>query len=89
MALRQVFKYYLPIHGLTGMPVPMGAQVVHVDEQDGKVTIWMEVDPDAPRRERVFFSYFTGEDINPWDVYCGTAKLDDGKLLVHVYERIF
>jgi len=83
-----VWKFPLVV-GLSPTPVsmPAGARVLHVTEQSGLPCVWAEVDPDAPRETRQFFTVGTGWGV-PKDarVYCGATHC--GPFAWHVYEAV-
>jgi hypothetical protein len=87
MALRQVFKYYLPTHGSIVMPMPRGWGFCAVRQQADRLVLWAEVDPSAPRESQQFFVYMTGEEIDPKAYYLGTVLFNEGSYVVHVYTK--
>ncbi len=87
----EIWKYeLLPITGAPFlMNIPDGAEILHVDEQREEVCIWALVDIDATPVSRSFAIFGTGQSVadNPMK-YLGTAKLDNGNLIFHVFELI-
>ncbi len=88
--MRTIFKYPLP--GQKFNPVtlmmPRGALVRHVAGQGDAVTLWAEVDTDAPLEARVFGVSGTGWDLaEDRSLYLGTAFLPDGTVW-HVHEHL-
>lgn len=91
-----IHKYPVPITSEPSIPMPRGAQILHVGVQRGRLHIWATVivedkailalPPMVTRRFRLFG---TGE-IMPPDPgkYLGTGILHDGDLVVHLYEVI-
>ena len=69
--------------------MPEDAEILHVDEQYCNVFLWALVDVDAPLVSRSFAVFGTGEMLadNPMK-HLGTAKLDNGNLIFHVFELI-
>ena len=61
--------------------MPEDAQVVHVGQQHGVVTVWALVDPDAPKHEVTLSVVATGEPFDGY--YLGTAQMPNG-LVWHV-----
>lgn len=83
----QIFKYELPVKDLVAVPMPKGAKVITAQVQRGAVTLWAEVDPDAPRVERRFRIVGTGHPFEPIGLsYIGTVQ--NGLLVWHVYEQV-
>lgn len=86
MSTRVIWKFTLnPWDPWVTMPA--GARVLCAREQSGKVRIWAEVDPDAPRVERRFHAGMTGSAVPP-GTYVGSASVnEDGlEVVVHVYD---
>lgn len=91
MSGRVVWKYTIPVapssatvpnvHG-----VPSGARLLHVAEQFGDITLWFEVDPDAPKVRRGWLLVGTGHSIDDHLTYVGTTLHRGGALVLHVYE---
>ena len=81
--MRTIWKY--PLDGIRSMyDIPDGI-VRHVDEQNGQVMLWIEVDPAAELTRRTFQIIGTGhEEIEPGFVYLGTVPI--GPFVWHVYE---
>lgn len=82
---RQVWRYNLK-NKLNTIEIPEGGIVRHIDNQKDNVCMWVEVE-----MGKTFEVWGTGHAIVPEDVvrnFLGTAKLGDGFLVFHVYERI-
>lgn len=87
MADGTIWKYVLS----PGMPVrmPRGATVLHAAGQGDDLCVWALVDPQAPTEERRFDVYGTGHPCPAPEAlgrYVGTAHLNDGALVFHVFE---
>jgi len=66
--------------------MPEGAKILCAKEQNEDVYVWAEVDTDRPVEMRKIMVYVTGHSIPPEpQEYVGTAYLDDGALVLHVY----
>jgi len=84
--MRTIHKYVLSPDKLN-IEMPLGAIVISVDEQYGKICLWAEVDPDKTTTTRYFQVYGTGHTINAVNQsFIGTVKLNGGQLIFHVYE---
>ena len=81
-----IWKYPL-FPTINKLPFPVGARVLTVQEQDGNLCLWVQVDVNAEREERIFTVYGTGWVMpkNP-GTYVGTAQLQS--LVFHVYEEV-
>ena len=87
--MRTIWKYELgPI---TTIELPVGAKILNVRAQNGKVMLWAEVETDESRgREaRKFVAYGTGHQL-PDDMsshkYIGTVVGVVGDMVFHIYE---
>lgn len=92
MANRTVWKFPLSLDGPTVILVPSTALVIlaALDPLTGAPAIWLELDPESPRKERRFVIYGTGHPIEgdggyPSDLHVGSAI--DGQFVWHIYER--
>jgi len=79
----------------TTIPMPVGAKVLSVGEQDGQIVLWAEVSAvvgDWPQRR--FRAFNTGANLPegtlkgdvPSPVYLGTVQIRDAGIVWHVYE---
>lgn len=70
--------------------IPKDAKILKVDEQFGEICMWALVNPDAPKVKRNFVVIGTGHDMPKCRVsnYLGTAKIDGGLLVFHVFEVV-
>ena len=74
------------------MSIPEGATILTAHEQRNEICIWAEVCPTAPLEARTFEVFGTGHDM-PIDMgierrYIGTAIINGGSYIFHVYERL-
>ena len=87
---KEIWKYIL--RPIITLDVPAGSQILSVQEQFGEICIWMLVDPTLEKEERRFEVYGTGHPINydmgTWRTYIGTVKLENGSLIMHIFENI-
>jgi hypothetical protein len=88
--VRAVWKYVLrPEHRQT-VSMPVGAQILHVDEQrsDGFLCLWALVSAAPTRHEpREILVVGTGHEEVPDDVlYIGTVLMENRLLVWHVFE---
>lgn len=86
--MKQVWKYtlkpYKPI-----LSIPKGGLIRYVGEQHNEICLWVEVDTDNEAINREFKIYGTGHNIpEDWIGYLGSVKIDEGRLVFHVYEVI-
>jgi len=83
--MRTIYKYDLFI-GYNSLYLPDGYKVLHVAEQYGSLTMWVEQSIQNSPSYRTFNVHGTGHQI-PDDnaVHVGTALMSSG-LVWHVYE---
>lgn len=84
----RIWKYTLS----PGMAVqmPRGARVLHAAGQGDELCVWALCDIEEPPEARYFDVYGTGHPCpSPERLgsYVGTAHLDGGALVFHVFER--
>lgn len=89
---------------ITEVEMPAGAIILHVGEQCNRPCVWAKVRTDAPTgtptiRVHRFLVVGTGREVKVDDndipgytcrelVYRGTAHLDGGSLIAHVFELL-
>ena len=85
----EIFKYHLEIADTCKTKMPMGAEVLHVAEQNGELCVWALVNPENTLQEQLFRIFGTGHRI-PDDEYflkhVGTVLMENGKLVWHVFQ---
>ena len=72
----------------TVVSIPIGAEILTVQEQYGEPKLWALVDPSAEKEERKFVVYGTGHPVkeNPGK-YINTFQMNGGTLVFHVFEE--
>lgn len=88
--MKRILKFtFKKVQGFESHIMPWNAKIIKVAEQYGHVTLWAECDSNILATPREFFLAFTGGSIDSSaQVHVGTALLNGGELVVHVYERI-
>lgn len=88
MSGRTVWKYTWPLPSdRASFDMPRDAEVLHVHEQNGTVCLWARVVVGRAIKRRDFILCGTGHPVPPLDFpYIGTAHLNDGQLVLHVFE---
>ena len=82
---KQIWKYVLEPETIIEMPI--GAEILTVQEQYGRCCLWALVDPSANKVKRKFLVYGTGHPITEENgKYIGTFQLHNGRLVFHVFE---
>jgi hypothetical protein len=87
VADRVVYKFPLQLKtGPQFVPMPKGAGVVHVHEQDERPCLWALCDSDE-LGQRVFWVFATGEKLPPHRFqFYGTVHI--GWTVWHVFEEV-
>lgn len=55
-----IFKYQMPVLERFTMKLPVGAEIIRMEDQGGMFWLWAVVDTNAPLEERYFHAYKTG-----------------------------
>jgi hypothetical protein len=89
--MKAVWKYPLTGWGAGSnvryeIKMPGGATVLTLQDQGGVSTLWAEVDPDSPAVTRIFEWAGTGHPVPDGGVYVGTALVQGGAYVFHLYE---
>lgn len=84
--MSEVWKFELAIDDEQKVPMPEGAELLHVAEQYGKIALWARVIPTGqPVANRVILMRGTGHPI--WtQPYVGTVVTAGGALVWHVFD---
>jgi len=82
--MKTIYKYALDFDSVQDLELPTGAQILDVNEQDGRIMIWAMVEPDAPLQVIKIWIQGTGQPFNP-DAkrYLGTVH--PGAFVWHIF----
>ena len=87
-----IWKKELQFWGTNRVVLPKDAEVLHVAGQHNRICVWFRCIPDDPLHydERTFAVVGTGVPAPPpsESKYLGTAMIDGGAHVLHVFERI-
>ena len=88
--MKTIWKYELETLDLFGLDMPIGAEVMTVQTQNGKPYLWCLVDARNNKETRTFITYGTDHQISGTEhkTYVGTYQLADGDLVYHLFELI-
>lgn len=94
--MRAVFKYVLNYSWEgTILELPINSKILHAREQGEDVCIWVELDQYEEKKEKHEFKLFTtgqeipgGLAISEKYEYIGTASLQHGNFIIHIYKII-
>lgn len=65
--------------------VPQDAEFLCAREQHNQISIWFRANPDAPKVDRTIHVVATGYQEAPKGQYLGTALLNSGEFVLHVF----
>jgi len=82
---KAIIKYVIPGTSFSAL-IPLGAEVVHAADYGGEPTLWFLVDLEAPKVERDFAVYKTGELPVIPGRHVATIILQ-GKAVLHLFEK--
>ena len=88
--MKTIWKYQLETTDYQKVEMPKGAEILTVQEQYSKPTLWVLVDDEIEEVEqRVINIYGTGDNMKPTSrKYIGTYQLMEGRLVFHVFEQL-
>ena len=90
--MKKIFKYSLPVQEKFMLELPSGAEIIRVDDVDGKFWLWAIVDPEAANEPRRFECYKTGQPMETQRdhlKYIGFCKLFImQELCLYIFENI-
>jgi hypothetical protein len=85
----RIFKYKIPQVGfIVDVLMPIGAQILSVQSQNGAIQLWALVDPNVDWEPRSFIAFGTGHEISDELIlkYLSTVQEAGGALIWHVFE---
>lgn len=84
--MKTVYKYPLQTM-IESVSMPAGADILQVSNQFNSVCMWALVDTTRPVETRRFYIIGTGHPLPEEPVvYLGTAKVENGHIVLHVFE---
>jgi hypothetical protein len=85
--MMMIWKTSLELVDSQSISIPAGAEFLTAREQHGKICVWFRCSPDNPPRPRKIVICGTGHPCRRDDEYIGTAFLNEGAFVLHVFER--
>ena len=84
-----IWKFPLEVKPSQTIEMPIGADLLYVDQQNGQLCLWASVDTEVPTEKVTFRVYGTGQEIKGEEGlhYLGTT-LAQG-FVWHVFEELF
>ncbi|MDD1553134.1 hypothetical protein FO615_06025 [Riemerella anatipestifer] len=87
--MKAVYKYPLFVQGVQFVSLPKGAEILCVQEQNGKPCLWALVNPEAEKEEVKLITSGTGEVFNTKNLkYIGTYQLLEGNFVGHLFKYL-
>lgn len=87
--MKTIYKYPLPIGGAYTLQLPVGAQVLDVQDQHGAVQMWALVEMNAVGAEnRTFAIYGTGHAIPEGVPMLHISTFQQGPFVWHAFELL-
>ena len=86
--MKTIWKFALSV-GRTEISVPRSSELLSVQEQHKKATIWVLVPDEAQMETRTFLGVMTGQtiDTDKTLTFIDTVQLDDGHCVLHIFEE--
>lgn len=86
-----IFKYPVPIQDHIEIEMPRTAKLLHFAEQGGKLFLWAMVPvDDSEMVKRKLRLVGTGHTLEEYPAaYVGTALLEDGRLVLHLFDFMY
>lgn len=87
--MKTIWKFPLEAKVMQRVFMPSGAQILNVREQGNTICLWAEVQTENKTEERVIEVFPTGSSIQTGVArsYLGSAHINNGELVFHVYEQ--
>ena len=90
---KTIWKFEIQITYKQHIKMPKGAEILSVQVQNGIPYLWALVDPDAEIEERCIEVFGIGNPIQQFSdtqrKYVGTFQMHFGKLVWHLFERLY
>lgn len=89
---KTIWKFELTIKDSQIIEMPVGAEILDVQNQTGIPCIWVLLDPTVEKEFVVFEMFGTGHEVC-YDMgidrkHIGTFQLSGGRLVYHLFQRI-
>lgn len=88
---KTIWKFELKLTDMQPVEMPEGAEILSVQNQEGKISLWALVDPTAIKKIRTIEIFETGSDVycdmGIQRKYISTFQMRSGLLIYHVFER--
>ena len=86
--MKKIYKYTLDIVDKQVIEIPQGFYILSLKVQNGKICLWVIVDPDNESEKIHFAMVGTGVDLWCYSWYfIDTVLLNSGDLVFHVFYK--
>ena len=88
--MKRIFKYQLPILEEVELELPIGAEVIRIDDLGGIIWLWAIIDDESKTEIRKFYLYKTGgsmADLPMKYLGCGAVYIQM-ELMLYVFEEV-
>lgn len=85
-----IWKQVLKVEEEQAVFLPKGALILSVQVQQGVPCLWFKCEPSGMTERRTIRMLGTGipHDMPATDVFLGTIQLENGYLVLHVFEQL-
>lgn len=86
---RVIYKHELELIDVQQVILPLGAQILDVQEQDGKLQLWalQTTDPEQPPCQRIIVIVGTGIEFPAQDFIEHITTVQKDNFVWHIFER--
>jgi hypothetical protein len=89
--MKKIFKYHFAAGTVSTIAMPIGAEILSVDDQGSTPTLWALVDPNAKEGIRKLAAVGTGWEIEPGsrvdsNTFVGTICMKEVPLVWHIFD---
>ena len=86
--MNTIWKQTIETTDVQRVEMPIDAEILTVQEQNGNINIWFKVDTEKQKALREIFVFGTGNPIPKNNAkYIGTYQLMNGALVFHVFDN--
>jgi hypothetical protein len=88
--MQTIWKYTLEPGQNNTLELPASAEVLSVQNQNEKICMWVKLETDYPKVQRMFAVLGTGWEVesNHDLLFIGTVQLNHGIYVFHVFEMV-
>ena len=86
--MKTIHKYQFAVNDVVELEMPVGAQILSLQVQNGVPCIWAKVETAAKSKYRRFRVYGTGHPISEDGNFIGTFQMHGGTLVFHMFEVV-